>query len=67
MNAKTIREALNYEARNNLAGNAALKLQGFAAVATDAELVRFRDLLLSDEAHPAAAADSSDLARANLD
>lgn len=67
MNAKTIREALNYEARNNLTGNAAFALLGFAEVATDAELARFRELLQADAMIPAPASDSADLARANLD
>lgn len=68
MNAKTIREALNYEARNNLTGNAAFALLGFAEVATDAELVRFRELLqLTDGDIVPVPSDASELARANLD
>lgn len=67
--AKTIREACLYEARNNLTGNAALKLTGFAMEATDAELIRFADLICNatqpvDHWEPT---DSADLARLNID
>lgn len=69
LNAKTIREALNYEARNNLTGHAQFTLQTFAMAATDAELVRFAQLIGNldtphDHWNPT---DSADLARANID
>lgn len=71
MNAKTIREALNYEARNNLTGNAQLKLLGFADSATDAELVRFAQLINNivdgSERMIAPPMDSAEIARANAD
>ncbi|HEV7345506.1 MAG TPA: hypothetical protein VGN60_07720 [Devosia sp.] len=71
MNAKTIRDALNYEARNNLTGNAAFALLGFASVATDAELVRFAQLIDNavdgSERMIAPPMDSAEIARANAD
>ena len=71
MNAKTIRDALNYEARNNLTGRAAFALLGFAEGATDAELVRFAQLIenVADGSDHLVSPqmDSTEIARANAD
>ncbi len=70
-NAKTIREACLYEAKNNLKGNVANTLAQFAEEATDAELVRFAQLInnvvVADGCLSVPAMDSADLARANID
>ncbi|KFC62744.1 hypothetical protein FF80_03311 [Devosia sp. LC5] len=71
MNAKTIRDALTYEARNNLSGISSFVLLGFAEVATDAELLRFAQLINNavdgSERMIAPPMDSTEIARANAD
>lgn len=69
--AKTIREAIKYEARNNLTGKPAATLLAFGIDATDAELVRFAQLIGNitegSERLAAPPMDSADLARSNID
>lgn len=69
MNVKTIREACFYEARNNLKGSAKTALEDFAVAATDAELIRFAQLINNlDQPHDWwTPTDATDLARANVD
>lgn len=75
MNAKTIREACKYEALNNLTGTRhGAALYSFADNATDAELIRFAQLI-GNVTEPAPVADwenigsmdSAELARHNID
>lgn len=77
LNAKTIREALKYEARNNLFehGAAAAALNNLVDYGTDAELIRFAQLLnnvtqpapVEDWENITSVPDSAELARRNID
>lgn len=70
-NATLIRQALQYEARNNLTGEAKSALADFAATATPDELVRFAQLIGNitegSERMIAPPMDGADLARTNID
>lgn len=70
-NAQTIRDAIAYEVRNNLTGSPKATLGAFADIATDAELIRFAQLINNvvenSDRLVAPTMDSTDLARANID